>query len=502
MVVSPSQLALGESRGVEKLTHICRAAYNQGHLIGRNDFSNAFNSMSRQKMLDTHASLFPEAVNIFNFLYGTKSPAFLIKPDDKVLTIWSQQGSRQGCSAGSETFCLGIHPIIKRLNELYPDITFRVIVDDIVPIFPGPATDSDDDWQLAYVTYANFLDDLRTQELAGLKLNLDKSGLLLPANAKPPSEATKQLFHNDFQFYTEGVRIGGAPIGNDAFTTQFVVDKVDDGIDKIKQIVLLGEKSPRVAHRLLVSSATKLFSFMASTVPPQFTLPALKVFDIAIMSAFLEIIDVPVDICSSQRYDRACVKMSLPQPHGCSLFKAYDQATIAWIASIIHCLTDPLLFSLRAGLKPYVHTAYDALITTQGGTNSEHWAKLLPHLPATPDALLDGSIFSPDKPQAKVKLTRIVLRNIGRRKLLLFQNLTNPVNISDTLTKADIIISNADSDLSRIFATPTCAFKVNSGFSNEDYVAFTRFFLNLPPQTTIGGLQQHVEGFDYEYKSA
>ena len=46
--LAPHQLAVGVSRGVEKLVHICRAAHANGWLVGRNDFTNGFNSLSRQ----------------------------------------------------------------------------------------------------------------------------------------------------------------------------------------------------------------------------------------------------------------------------------------------------------------------------------------------------------------------------------------------------------------------------------------------------------------------
>ncbi len=35
-------------------------------VVGKNDFENAFNSLSRQKMLNTHCSLFPESTDVFN----------------------------------------------------------------------------------------------------------------------------------------------------------------------------------------------------------------------------------------------------------------------------------------------------------------------------------------------------------------------------------------------------------------------------------------------------
>ena len=100
----PFQLSMGTSRGSEKLVHICRAAYESKWLVGKNDFANGFNSMSRQKMLDAHCSLFPEGTVVFNFFYGTDSPIFLFDVNDDLVTLQSSQGPRQGCAAGTHGF--------------------------------------------------------------------------------------------------------------------------------------------------------------------------------------------------------------------------------------------------------------------------------------------------------------------------------------------------------------------------------------------------------------
>ncbi len=95
--VAPFQLSMGTSRGVEKLIHICRAAHENRWLVGKNDFENAFNSLSRQKMLNTHCSLFPESTDVFNFFYGVDSPVFLLDDDLQLTILYSKDGSRQGC---------------------------------------------------------------------------------------------------------------------------------------------------------------------------------------------------------------------------------------------------------------------------------------------------------------------------------------------------------------------------------------------------------------------
>ena len=174
--VAPFQLSLGTSRGVEKLIHICRAAYESGWLVGKNDFENGFNSLSRQHMLDSHCLLFPEATDIFNFFYGVDSPVYLLDDELEVTVLRSQQGSRQGCTAGTEGFCLAIHPVVAQMQVLFPEFVFRVLTDDVVPLQPPPVTDSVDAWQAQYVRYAacvRTLSDL-SMSVAGLTLNVEK----------------------------------------------------------------------------------------------------------------------------------------------------------------------------------------------------------------------------------------------------------------------------------------------------------------------------------------
>ena len=170
---APFQLSLGTKRGVEKLIHICRAAYGNKWIVGRNDFANGFNSLDRQQMLDTHAQIFPEGTDIFNFFYGITSPVFLFDDDNNVILLDSAQGSRQGCTAGTHAFCIAIHPVVTRLQELYPEYSIRILTDDIIPLMPPPLTNTYEDWQATYLRYANFLKDLKelSFSLAGLSLN-------------------------------------------------------------------------------------------------------------------------------------------------------------------------------------------------------------------------------------------------------------------------------------------------------------------------------------------
>ena len=98
--------------------------------------------------------------------------------------------------------------------------------------------------------YADFLVALKrlSFEFAGLSLNLEKAGLLLPIGAPLPCDEVRAKFPPLLDFQQEGFRVAGSPIGTDAFMFAFVNDKVQDAQSKIASIKVLGLKSPRAAH--------------------------------------------------------------------------------------------------------------------------------------------------------------------------------------------------------------------------------------------------------------
>jgi len=296
------------------------------------------NSLCRQKMLDTHCSLFPEGTAVFNFFYGTDSPVFLFDSNNDVIILQSSEGSRQGCAAGTHAFCLAIHPVVSKLQELYPEFALRLLTDDLIPLVPPPVSGSEADWQRTYARYAEFLADLKhlSFALAGLSLNLDKAGMLLPVGAPLPSQEVRDKFPPLFDFQQDGFRIAGSPIGTDAFMSSFVADHVKQAQNKLSTIKVLGLKSPRAAHRLLSSCASKLLCFLSATVPPHIMLPALRAFDDYVESTFFEILSPTPFECSADRMMRAKLKVCLPSPVGCGLFKSADGRQYQ-LVSATHC---------------------------------------------------------------------------------------------------------------------------------------------------------------------
>jgi len=407
-------------------------------------------------MLDSHCLLFPEGTTVFNFFYGTDSPVFLFDADNDIFTLQSSQGSRQGCAAGTHGFCLGLHPMMSELQSLFPEFALRVLTDDVNALVPPPASGSYADWQLTYSRYADFLVALErlSFEHAGLSLNLDKAGLLLPTGAPLPSDEVRARFPPLFDFQQQGFRVAGRPIGTDTFMQAFVDEKVRDAQSKVVSIKVLGRKSPRAAHRLLTCCASKLMSYLSATVPPHIVLPSLHKFDAFIEAAFFEILSSSPIVCSEDRMFRAKLKLHLPTPVGCGLFKTADQGSFSWWSSVSSCLNDPLLFNVRSGLERFAGPAWDIMIDALGGDGSKLWTQVKHLLPKTAAGLVDGSRYSPLTVN-KSRLCKVALKLLSTNNIEQFRSLSSPSLLSDDgcLTPADVIQANSHSFAGRIFAS-------------------------------------------------
>jgi hypothetical protein len=403
-------------------------------MVGRNDYQNAFNTLSRQKMLDAHAQIFPEAVSVFNLMYGVDAPVFLLDDELRETIIWSEEGPRQGCSAGTYLFCAGSAPLVKTLQLRYPEFEFLVLTDDINILVRPPESGLDADWQRLYVRYAALLVDIKnlSRDMAGLTLNASKCGLLLPEGAPLPIPSVRDLFPPGFDFQVNGFRIAGSPVGTTAFMNDFAKKKLAEASVKLQAIKSLGSKNARATHRLLITSGSKLMHFLASTVPPSVMTPVLKRFDRLVEDVFFSTLAPTGVTCSVERLERAILRASLPVPHGCGLFRSADQGKVAWLSSVAACMSDPLLFRLRDSMKRHVEPALDLLINAVGGEGSKYWTLVSQVLPPSISAFLDGSVYCPEK-EFKVKMGKVVLKALSRIQTDRFLALTGRQTFRDTI---------------------------------------------------------------------
>ena len=168
------------------------------------------------------------------------------------------------------------------------------------------------------------------------------------------------------------------------------------------------------------------------------------------------------------------MRASLPTPRGCGLFRAADQGKVAWLSSVAACLSDPLLFELRLSLHKYVDPALSQLIAAVGGEESKYWTLISQVLPSTSSSFLDGSVFSPST-GFKVKIGKVALKLLSRISTDRYLSMTKIDNISETLSKADVLRANTSTLAGRVFSVPVC-FDLPFVFTNDQYLAWCRSF--------------------------
>ena len=113
--LQPLQLGVGISGGAEAAVHAMRRLLRSlppGHVVVKLDFSNAFNTVRRDLILDMIAANIPE-------IYCLVHAAFQCDP---ILSfgqyeILSREGAQQGDPLGSLEFCEALHPLLLKLQS-------------------------------------------------------------------------------------------------------------------------------------------------------------------------------------------------------------------------------------------------------------------------------------------------------------------------------------------------------------------------------------------------
>lgn len=112
----PRQLGIAVSGGSEAAVHAARRFIDSmpaGHAVVKLDFSNAFNSLHRNTMLNAVLQHIPEIYKFCLLSYGEPS---ILKFNNN--SIISQKGIQQGDPLGPLLFCLAVHPIQTFFNFL------------------------------------------------------------------------------------------------------------------------------------------------------------------------------------------------------------------------------------------------------------------------------------------------------------------------------------------------------------------------------------------------
>jgi hypothetical protein len=148
--------------------------FADGYSVSEMDGANAFNSASRQAMLMAVLRECPHMARLFWMGYCSHSPLVLMRLAGSFAVLLSQEGARMGDKFGSFVYCLAVHPAYMAIRRRCPNVVIQAATDDIKGFARDPA-----DLCRMFLVAAEEL-----ERHAGVCLNKDKSGILLPRNTR------------------------------------------------------------------------------------------------------------------------------------------------------------------------------------------------------------------------------------------------------------------------------------------------------------------------------
>jgi hypothetical protein len=265
--LQPIQLGLGAKFGMNRLAHTAQDYYSQGFSLGETDAENAFNSASRQKMLEAVVRNCPSWTRLFWMGYCSHRPLVLLRRGSDFEVLRSSEGSRQGCKFGSFVFCLTVQPAYSEVDAAFPGVIFRAATDDLKSFARDPA-----DIIATFPAIASAL-----HRHAGITLNVSKSKVLLP-----PGVPDIDRIPDGVQVLREGTIVVGAAIGSDEFIRSHVTNIVKAKTQNLQALSLL---DPQSALLLLSSCLVPALGYLLQVTPPRIMLEAARMWDVAIDAA-------------------------------------------------------------------------------------------------------------------------------------------------------------------------------------------------------------------------
>jgi len=297
---------------------------NVGHAATTVDGRNAFNSASRQKILDLVYATFPQLALFVETWYLTPSPLWFYMLDHTVGSILSREGVQQGDVIASFLFTLlygpVLHNIFTRMHAISNSIQLFAILDDIT--FTAPAN------------LSSIMFTICTEELSRVNITTvpRKSHLLINEMDRHnlPQDLDSQI-----QVHTDGIALLGTAIGDDQFLTTFLQEK----IDKIRALLAKVAKiqSLHTKYQILkLSVNAKLRHLLRSLLPSR---PPVQLFCRQFDEIILEFFTSSFHI--QDRSNELMLQTTLSTSDGgLGLLSLSDMAPPAFLASLRNMLSE------------------------------------------------------------------------------------------------------------------------------------------------------------------
>jgi hypothetical protein len=327
LLFSPRQLGVAISGGCEAAIHATRRfaeAMPSGHAIVKLDFSNAFNSLHRDAMLNAVAAVCPE---IYRFCHLTYNSPSVLKFG--IRSILSQEGPQQGDPLGPLLFCLAIHPMLSALTS---DLVAGYL-DDIT--LGGPES-----------TLATDVEAVRLQgEALGLSLNVSKCEYICATGS-----SSDPIFDQFIHLQVDRSTLLGAPLTTGAAMDAALQSRCDDLPRGIERLKLLSAHDALILLRSSFSAPKLLHTLRSSPCAEH---PTLTTFDLLQKSGISH-------ITNSALSDTQWLQASLPvRDGGLGIRRVASLAPSAFLASAAS--TQDLQNLILAGCSAPNDSALDAV---------------------------------------------------------------------------------------------------------------------------------------------
>ena len=351
-ILGKLQLGVGIKCGVEKIIHLTSAWFSQnaGDIV-LIDFSNAFNSVSRDVAFDNFKTRLPELYPYVHAIYGDV-PSLWFNLENNYSSISSSQGAQQGDPLGPLLFALATIPWLEDLQRQLHDGFVQAYIDDITQL-------------ASFEAQCRAIQSLRTlAPKYGLAINFRKFKILQGRCGSAELAATRRQHYQqlcpgildsnivtnpeDDQSYPAdayGLEILGSPVGSPAFVRNYlrlyVTNTLRQEMSRLDKVTHLQTLWCYI-HYVVNSKITHLLR----TIPPAYTDEFIRDFRDLQIQLTQRAFDIPHadsddEVLHAAFHDDMCQsQLSLPIASGGLGLRYYaDICQSAYLASVICCRT-------------------------------------------------------------------------------------------------------------------------------------------------------------------
>ena len=450
------QLGYGVSAGPESIPHLVQAALlhsaerkepeDEAIAVMHLDIKNAFNTEDRAFILRRlYAN--PELRSLWrlaNFIYGKPSRIVLRSRKKVEAVLISSQGTKQGCPLGMALFDLSMADDLQMAATIDPQVQVAALHDDIYLI--GPVSKL----RRVYEEIAR----MRAEKGSIIQARKTELACFKPLSELP--EAVQRWVHEEkFKYTSEATRVAGGFVASTPIAADDLLEAETQDHNKFFNRVRHGAMPALHGMQILQKSGQPRFSFTTRATMPSVIKRAAAKFDAALIEAFSDKVDVPVEPGSRQH-----AQASLPGRLGGFGYRQHsDTAPLAWWSSQAACAArlKKFPYAKSAALEAERRAVFQLIHAEASSALSEKKLQRIQEvMPPSPEAFVDFYAANPSAAsRLQKKLSEIVIAkraqeaagptaaDAARMKSLAAENSANRWALAAALKMSNAEVSDA-----------------------------------------------------------